>query len=263
MDLNLKGKVAIVTGGSRGLGFAIAKRLLEEGAKVCITARGVEKLKKAYEELRKIAPDVIYVPADVSVEENVKETYKKVLEHFGDVDILVNNAGNSLVKELVKTTLEEWNSIISVHVTGTFLMSREFVSLLLEKRKRGKIVNIASVSAKSGTYPASAYSAAKSAILGFTKSIAKELARYKVNVNCVCPGAIDTEMFHKGSIETVAKKFNIDPDSLLKSTIAMIPLKRLLKPEEVADLVVFLSSTRSDGITGQCYNIACGLEMGG
>lgn len=261
MAENFKQKTVLITGGSRGLGYETAKKFLQGGASVVITARSEKQLEEASKNLEKIGP-VLAVPGDVSREQDVIRTVKEAYSRFGLIHVLVNNAGNSLVKKLIDTELDEWNRVFEVHSTGAFLMCREVLKNMKENRTRGKIVNVSSVAGKTGTVLGTAYSAAKAALIGLTKSLAKELAPVGINVNCVCPGAMDTKMFHEGSIGGVSRLFGADPEALLKSTISTIPLKRLLDPAEVADLIVYLASSRADGITGQAFTISCGLEMG-
>ena len=257
----MENKTAIITGGSSGLGLSTAKLFLKEGAKVVITGRNEDKLSKAKEELQEMRKEILAVRADVSKEEDVINTFEKTIEKFGTVDILINNAAVAMIKKLTDTTLEDWNNMFSINMTGLFLMTREAAKFMLKNKVRGKIVNISSVSGRIGGPMISAYSASKASVIGFTRAVAKELAPHGINVNSICPGAIDTDMFQKGTIDTLAEMFKSDREMLLKGTLSAIPLKRLLSPEEVAELVLYLSGSKSDGITGQSFNITCGLDM--
>jgi 3-oxoacyl-[acyl-carrier protein] reductase len=193
----LKDKVAIITGGSSGVGFSAAQIFLENGAKVVITGRNKEKLQNAAEKLSQFG-DVFAIAGDVSKEADVIKTVRKTIEKFSRIDILVNNAGIPLVKKLIDTQLDEWNEIFAIHSTGTFLMCRETVKWMIANKVKGSIVNVSSVSGVSGNAMATAYSGAKAAMIGFSKALAKELAPYRITVNCVLPGGIDTEMFRPG-----------------------------------------------------------------
>jgi len=257
----MKNRVAIITGGSSGLGLTVAKLFLTKGANVVITGRNEEKLKKASEELKDHDGQFIALRADVSNESDVREAFHKTLEKFGLVDILINNAAIAMIKKITDTTLEEWNNIFAVNMAGVFLMSREAIKIMKEKKIRGKIVNISSVSGKTGGPMITAYSASKASVIGFTVALSREVAPYGINVNSICPGAMDTEMFQKGTIDTLAQMFQKDREHLIKSTLSVIPLKRLLSTKEVADLILYLSSEKADGITGQSFNISCGLEV--
>ncbi len=252
-----KDKVAIITGASKGLGLSAAKAFLGEGAHVVVISRDKDLLEQTW----KNENNVLVIPGDVSSEERVKYIFEKILSVYGKVDILVNNASIALVKKMTDTTLEEWNRIFSVNITGTFLMTRETVNIMLKNNIKGKIINISSVSGDVGAPLATAYSASKAAVIGFSKSLAKEVASSGINVNTICPGAMDTDMFHKGTIGVLSKMFNSEEDILLKNTIKAIPLKRLLSPDEVAEMVLYLASDHSSGITGQTINIDCGFAI--
>ena len=252
-----KDKVAIITGSSKGLGLSTAKAFLREGAHVVVISRDKDLLEKTWKDM----DNVLIIPGDISSEERVKYIFEKTLSLYGRVDIVVNNASIALVKKLTDTTLEEWNRILSVNITGTFLMCRETVNIMLKNNIKGKIINISSVSGDVGAPLATAYSASKAAVIGFSKALAKETASSGINVNTICPGAMDTDMFNKDTIGVLSKMFNSEEDVLLKNTIKAIPMKRLLTPDEVAELVLYLASDHASGITGQTVNIDCGFAI--
>ncbi|MBI5242067.1 MAG: SDR family oxidoreductase [Elusimicrobia bacterium] len=258
--MTLKGKVVIVSGASRGIGLAIAKTLQREGAKIVITAVNAERLVSVQAELA-ASGEVLAIPADVTDESAVQAAFMRTLESFGKLDALVNNAGMALAQPVADTTREQWDKVMAVNATGPFLMCREAVRHMKGSKVRGKIVNVASVAGVSGSSMAAAYSASKAALIGFSKALAKEVARHGINVNCVCPGAADTDMFHKDTIGVLAAKFKVDRAALMKSVLANIPLGRLLQPAEVAELVAFLCSGKADAITGQAYRIDCGFDI--
>ncbi|HBL19230.1 MAG: hypothetical protein A2X36_03070 [Elusimicrobia bacterium GWA2_69_24] len=257
----LKDKVAVITGGSQGIGLAIAEAFAREGAKLVLVARGADRLERACAALRAGGADAVGVAGDVGDEGAALAAFAKVRELHGRLDILVNNAGSAFVARLGETTLEQWNSVLSVHATGPFLMCREAVKLMVGGKTRGRIVNVASVLGNTGSAMATAYSAAKAALLGFSRALAKETSAQGITVNCICPGAVDTVLFHEGTIGAVAAKFKADPAALVKGTLAAVPLGRLIQPSEVAELALYLCSDKAEGITGQAYNLCGGLDI--
>jgi 3-oxoacyl-[acyl-carrier protein] reductase len=244
LKVDLSGKVAIVTGASRGIGRAIALALARDGADILVNARSnIGEARKVAGKIESMGRRVLVILADVSNKEDVDNMVKKTIEVFGKIDILVNNAGvvgsTVPIQELKE---EDWDRIISVDLKGTFLCCKAVVPHMINRRS-GKIVNISSIAGKEGNANMTAYSAAKAGIIGFTKALSEEVARYGIRVNCVCPALIETEL-----VERMDKQ----QAEYLKSKI---PLGRLGKPEEVAELVKFLVSDASDFIAGQAYNI--------
>lgn len=258
MPTDFEGRTAIVTGASRGLGLEIARGLLAGGARVTVTGRDAAALEKAAAGL---GGETLAVPGDTSVEEDVKRTFEKTLERFDGPDVLVCNAGTALLSPVSATTREAWDALFAVHATGPFLMCREAVRIMRERKKPGSILIVSSVLGKSGSAMASAYSAAKAAALGFVRALAKEVAPLRINVNAVCPGAMDTDMFRKDTLGVMAEKMKADPEKLLGHTLSSIPLGRLLDASEVAELALFLCSEKARGITGQSYTISCGYDI--
>lgn len=254
------GRLAVVTGGSQGLGLAVARALLREGYRVALTGRRAQALEEARQSLQ--AEDrVLTVPADVSEESEVLRTFEEVQRAFGVPDVVVNNAGQAWLGEASSTTLEDWNRCLAVHATGTFLMCREAIRTWIAHSRGGCLINVASVSARTGAPLAAAYCAAKAAVLGLTRSLAREVAGRGIRVNAVCPGAMDTPMFHEGTLTPLAERFGRDRETMLRATLAQIPMRRLLDPGEVADLVVWLASDSARGLTGQSLNVDGGLDM--
>jgi 3-oxoacyl-[acyl-carrier protein] reductase len=244
LKVDLSGKVAIVTGASRGIGRAIALALARDGADILVNARSnIGEARKVAGKIESMGRRVLVILADVSNKEDVDNMVKKTIEVFGKIDILVNNAGvvgsTVPIQELKE---EDWDRIISVDLKGTFLCCKAVVPHMINRRS-GKIVNISSIAGKEGNANMTAYSAAKAGIIGFTKALSEEVARYGIRVNCVCPALIETEL---------AERMDKQQAEYLKSKI---PLSRLGKPEEVAELVKFLVSDASDFIAGQAYNI--------
>ncbi|MGI5843392.1 MAG: SDR family NAD(P)-dependent oxidoreductase [Candidatus Xenobium sp.] len=253
-------RIAVVTGASQGLGLAVVRGLLGEGYRVALTGRSAERLRTARQDLPEGAR-VLVIQADVAEEAEVLRTFDQVQEAFGTPDLVVNNAGQAWLGEISSTSLEDWNRCLAVHATGTFLMCREAIRRWTEPSKAGCLINVASVSARTGAPLAAAYCAAKAAVLGLTRSLAREVANRGIRVNAVCPGAMDTPMFHEGTLKPLIERFGRDRETMLRSTLAQIPMRRLLDPGEVADLVVWLASDSARGITGQSFNVDGGLDM--
>lgn len=254
------GPIAIVTGGTSGLGLAVARALLRGGYQVTITGRSEERLEAAAAALSQEGR-VLAVQADVAIEEDVLRTFQETCSNLGTPDAVVNNAGQAWIGRVEATDLEQWNQILAIHATGTFLMCREAVRLWSAGSRGGCIVNVASVSARTGAPLAAAYAAAKAAVLGFTRSLAREVAGQGIRVNAVCPGAMDTPMFHEGTLTPLVEMFGRDREAMLRGTLSQVPLHRLLDPAEIADLVLYLVSDSARGITGQSFNVDGGYDM--
>lgn len=247
--MKLKDKVAIVTGSSRGIGRAIAVELAEEGASLVIN--NDKKFEEGLETLgaiKKLAPEAIYFRADVSNIKEANEMFKAAVKEYGRIDILVNNAGIIRDAFLENMNDEDWHSVVSVILTGTYNCTKLAVGLM-KQQMYGRIISIASVVGQMGNIGQANYGAAKAAVIGFTKTVAREYARYGITVNAVSPGFIETAMLKKIPADVVPK--------ILKK----IPMGRFGKPEEVAKLVVYLASDDAGYITGQVFNVNGGLYM--
>ncbi|NJE13162.1 SDR family NAD(P)-dependent oxidoreductase [Thermococcus sp. LS2] len=247
---DLSGKVALVTGSVRGIGFAIAKRLAELGANIAINdivPEDSEIVQQCLETIGKEGVRVKYYRADVSNSEEVNEMISSIIEDFGKIDILVNNAGiTGAAKPVVELPEEEWDKVIAVDLKGTFLVTKAVLPYMI-KQNFGRIVNISSVAGKEGNPNMAHYCAAKHGVIGFTKAVAREVLQYNIRINAVCPALIKTPLLEGLPEEQI---------ELLKSKI---PLGRLGKPEEVADLVAFLVASEAvNFITGQAFNITGG-----
>jgi meso-butanediol dehydrogenase/(S,S)-butanediol dehydrogenase/diacetyl reductase len=273
---DLKGKVAIVTGAGRklGIGRAIALRLAREGADVAVVdicerfeefpdyGLGTwEGLKSTADEVSALGVRGLPLKADVTDSKLVDEMVAQTLDAFGRIDILVNNAGG-VVGPAPLLWMEEaaWNKTLAINATGTFFCSQRVVRTMIARREGGKIINIASIAAKRGAPALGAYSAAKAAIVGFTRVLAMELAASNIQVNAVCPGEVDTDLQRWGW-DLEAKFRGVPYDQVIVETVQHIPLGRLEQPDDVADLVAFLASSQSDYMTGQAINIDGGIVM--
>jgi acetoacetyl-CoA reductase len=244
----LYGKVALVTGSSRGIGADIAKELALQGATVIINyVSNEERARNVVEEIQEWNPNVHLVQGDVSNREEIDRMYEEVRERCGKVDILVNNAGITRDARFVKMTAEQWEEVIQTNLSSIFYTTKKFLPDMVEQNY-GRIVNISSIIGQAGGFGQTNYSAAKAGMVGFTKSLAQETAKNNVTVNCVCPGYILTEM-----VAAV-------PEKVKEKIIAKIPMGRFGKTEEIAKAVRFLV-VEGDYITGQCINVNGGMYM--
>jgi len=247
--LSLTGKNALVTGASRGIGRAIAVELAKNGANIAISyVNNKDKAEEVVNEIKRYGVKAIAVKADVSQEEEVLNMVKIVKESIGSIDILVNNAGINRDNLLMRMSTEDWDKVIDTNLKGTYLCSKALIRDMI-KKKSGKIINIASVAGVAGNFGQTNYSASKAGVIGFTKSLAKEVASRGINVNAIAPGLIETDM-------TLALKEDIR-DSLVKN----IPMGRLGTVQDIANIVIFLASEKSNYITGQVINVDGGMIM--
>ena len=242
-------KVALITGATRGLGKEIALTLAEAGYNIALNYRKEnEELEKLKNEIKEKGVECLTVCGDVSNFEEVEKFVKEIIEKFGKIDVLVNNAGITKDMLLMRMKKEDFESVIDVNLVGTFNVTKNVISYMM-KARTGRIVNISSVVGISGNAGQTNYSASKAGIIGFTKSLAKEVASRNINVNAVAPGFIETSM-----TEVLKEE--------IKEEIAKtIPLKRMGKAKDVANLVKFLVSEDSSYITGQVINVDGGMLM--
>ena len=241
--MELEGKVAIVTGGTRGIGKAIILDLAANGADVALNYRKSDDLaKELAETIREMGRRALVVQADVSNFDDAQAVVQKVMDEFGRVDILINNAGMNWDGVVWKMTEEQWDKVIDVDLKGTFNYTRA-VTPHFREQKSGKIVNITSINGLRGKFGQTNYSAAKAGAIGFTKACARELGRSQVNVNAVAPGLIETEMVKEA------------PEKVRQLALSEIVLGRLGLPEEVACVVTFLCTEKARHITGQVIQV--------
>jgi acetoacetyl-CoA reductase len=244
----LQGKVALVTGGSRGIGRAIAVELARRGANIAINFRSSTTHAEATaNQIRELGADFLLVQGDVSSKEDAQHIVQAVLDKWHRLDILVNNAGITRDRSLRKMTDEDWAQVISVNLNGTFYCTTAALPAMIEQ-KFGRIINISSVVGQAGAFGQANYSASKGGIIAFTKSLAVEMAKYNITANAVAPGYTATDMLDAMPEDVAAK---------IKSRI---PMGRFAEPEEVAKAAVFLAAY-GDYITGQELNVNGGVHM--
>jgi 3-oxoacyl-[acyl-carrier protein] reductase len=247
MTKQLEGKVAIVTGASRGIGQATALALAAQGASVVVNyASSSGAADGVVAKIQAMGGQAIAVKADVSKEAEVEAMFAAAIAQFGRVDVLVNNAGITRDTLLLRMKLEDWQAVIDLNLTGVFLCTRAASKIML-KQKSGRIINITSVAGQMGNPGQANYSAAKAGVIGFTRTVARELASRGITVNAVAPGFIATDMTNDLKAEPI---------------LAMIPLSRYGQPEDIAGMIEFLAATPAAGyITGQVFNVDGGMVM--
>jgi len=245
----LDGRVAIVTGGSRGIGAAIAALLAEDGAAVVVSGRDADRLQRTTKELEAQGGAILGVVADAAIRQDAERLVDAAKQRFGRVDILVNNAGIVRDDLLVRMKDEDWDRVMEVNLRGTFLMTRATTKLMIRRKSGGRVINIASTSGAMGNAGQANYSAAKAGLIGFTKAAARELAHWSILVNAVAPGLIETDM--TAAISQEARE----------GLLAQVPLRRIGTPREVAEVVRFLAGDAAAYITGQVFHVNGGLYM--
>lgn len=241
----LSGKVAIITGASKGIGEGIAKVFASYGAKLALVARGNQVMELA-ESLKQQGCDAVGFRCDVSNKESVSKMVENVMAQFGKIDILVNNAGVCVLGDLISCTDEERDYHIDINIKGVWNVTKAVAPHMMES-KYGKIVVMSSVTGDMVADPGEvAYALTKSALIGFTKATARELADYNVTVNAICPGYVRTPLVEGMAVQSCPE----DPESVIAGIASAVPLKRLARPEEVGELAAFLSCDESSYITG-------------
>jgi acetoacetyl-CoA reductase len=249
-NLSLHGRVGIVTGGSRGIGGAISRRLADDGAQVAVIGLPVdrERTETLRSHLNGSASRVHFYEGNVGVFDQCKDAIAAIVKEHGRIDFLVNNAGITADHTVRKMTVDEWQAVLQVNLTGPFFMTKAVLEHMVEQ-KYGRIVNISSVVGESGNFGQANYAAAKAGLIGLTKTVALEVARSGVTVNAVAPGFIETDMTA------------LMPTAAIETAIADTPTKRLGQPDEVAHVVRFLVDEKSGYITGAVYKVNGGWYM--
>lgn len=248
MEIDFNGKVIIVTGSGRGIGREIAESFTKNGATVIISDYSTESLIETENLFTTKGYSFKAIPCDVTNNEDVQNLIDLTYKEFGKIDVLINNAGITKDNLILRMKDEQWDSVIETNLKGVFLTTRASVKYFL-KQRYGKIINISSVVGITGNIGQSNYSASKAGIIGFSKSIARELAIRNITVNIVAPGFIDTPMT------------SVLPDGVKEDFIKKIPLKRMGTPTDIANIVLFIASPLADYITGQVINVDGGMVM--
>ncbi len=246
--IELAGKVALITGASQGIGRACALALAQEGVTVALAARNQDKLTEVAREIACANSEAEAFPLDITDETSIKECARAVLAKYGHIDILVNNAGVTRDMLLLRMKRADWDAVLATNLTGAFLMTQAVLSSMMKSRW-GRIINIASVVAESGQAGQANYAASKAGLIGFTKSVAREMASRNITANVVAPGMVDTAMTA------------VLDDKQKQAMMQMIPLGRAGTDQEIAHAVAFLASEKAAYITGHTLDVNGGLHM--
>jgi len=256
----LAGRVAIVTGAGQGIGRGIALSLAKAGADVVVNDITLSTAEDTAREVSALGRRSLVVHTDVSHAAQVNQMVEHVLEELGDIHILVNNAGIAIPAHITELSEDTWDRTMAVNLKSMFLCSKAVAPIMMD-RKYGKIVNLSSKSGKKGGLWLTAYCASKFGVIGFTQSLAFDLAPYGINVNAICPGTVFTPLWDNVLKEAYAKKLNMDADQVRDYYTSKIPLGREVTMDEIGNVVVFLCSDESSYMTGQAINITGGQEM--
>jgi len=245
-NFSLEGKTAVITGAGRGLGKEMAIALAEAGADVVLLSRTPTEIQAVAGRIEGLGRKAIPVATDVTSQDEVKAMVEKAIEVFGKIDILVNNAGTYIEGNFLEFTTEQWRELVSVNIEGLFICTQA-VGKYMVQQKRGKVINICSMNAVRPRPKGVVYDSTKGAILTFTKALARDWARYHINVNAIGPGYFLTPL-----VQSLMDRDGVDENHVAKQAI---PLGRLGRPEELGPLVVYLASSASDFMTGECIYI--------
>ena len=252
-------KIVLVTGGSGGLGRSLARAFAGQGCRVAITSRSAEKLQAAAEEIGQHADPVLSVPCDIRQKDQVESLAQEVRTRLGSVQILVNNAGVAEAMSFLEMPDSLWDETLQTNLTGAYYCCKTFLPGMIESGW-GRIINIASTTAKVGYSHTTAYTSSKHGLLGLTRSLALETARLKITVNAICPGYINDELT-RDNAHKMAQKTGKPVEEILALFAESAPQNRLIEPDEVASLALLLASEKAGGITGQAINVDGGAVM--
>jgi NAD(P)-dependent dehydrogenase (short-subunit alcohol dehydrogenase family) len=252
-------RIVLVTGGSGGLGRALAEAFAARGSRVVVTARDRERLHAAAEKIARDGAQVLALPCDILRREQVRTLKDEIKARWGDVEVLINNAGVARAVSFSDMPDELWDNTIETNLTGAYNCCKVFLPAMIQA-KWGRVINVASTTAKVGFSHVTAYAASKHGLLGLTRSLALETARLGVTVNAICPGYVDDERTHENA-KIMAEKTGKSVSDILKLFAASAPQNRLIAPEEVASLALLIASEKLAGMTGQAVNVDGGAVM--
>ncbi len=258
-NLTLAGRRAVVTGAGRGIGRSIALAIAQAGANVAVSARTNAELESLVAQIHSMGRQALAALCDVTDSEQVQHMAKTLIAGLGGGDILVNNAGNAGSHKFLNHPDELWQRMLSVNLTSVYYVTKAFVPALIEQRY-GRIINIASIAARAGGSYITAYTAAKHGVLGLTRALAVELMQYNITVNAICPGYVNTPMTD-AQVSNIATRTGMSEARAREVLETASPQRRLMEPQEVAAIAVFLAQDLSRGITGQAINIDGGGVM--
>jgi NAD(P)-dependent dehydrogenase (short-subunit alcohol dehydrogenase family) len=259
--MKLKDRVAIISGGGTGIGRAISFAFAREGAKVAVAARTLPRLEETAKAIRSKGGQAIAIQADISDHEQVKKMVAQTIDEFGRIDILVNNAARGTFNnaDVADMNLDEWHDSLAANLTGPMLCCREVLKTMIPRRS-GNIINVSSVAGISGVPKESPYAASKWGLIGLTETLAIEVGRYNIRVNCISPGATRTQEFEDW-VKTSAKSFGISYEQVMGKLTENNALGRIAETEEIASCIVFLASDDSSAVTGHNLVASCGFHI--
>lgn len=252
--MKLEGKSALVAGGGRGIGRAVALALAREGAQVAIADILKDNAEAVRDEIQQMGQKALALRVDLTKRAEVENSVQEAISRFGSLDILVNSAGWDRLEPFIESNEETWEKILAINFKSVLHTTKAVLPHMISRRS-GKIVNISSDAGRVGSMWEAVYAAAKGAIIAFSKTIAREVARYKINVNVVCPGLTDTPLLQG------LRSQSPDTEKILDAIIKATPFRRVATPEEIAEAVLFLASPAADFITGQTLSVSGGLTM--
>lgn len=259
--MQLEGKTALITGGGKGIGKAIALAFAGEGANVSIAARTEPDLKATTLQVEQMGRKSLAIVTDLADPDQISAMVDKTMDTFGQIDILINNSGiEGPMTPVASMDLDAWNQTLAVNLTGAMLSAKQVLNRSMIPRKSGAIVNISSIAGRKGMATRSPYNASKFAMIGLTQSLAFELGGLGIRVNCIAPGMVEGDRIDR-VINAMSKGLGLTYDEAVAMLNSRVALGRMVKPEEVAALAVFLASGKSGGITGQTINCCGGMEM--